>query len=174
MSLPTTARTPMAVTSRMGVICRALIRALVLGPALYAAAAGCGGSKNAGVGAPASGTGGSTPINTDGTGSTDVAITSNESLAPSAVAATPSVVYYRGDPSANSKVWVAQPNSTPQPLLPGETRPEAWPRLSPDGTWVYFMRDMKTLSRANLDGTGVVDLVTGSAGLTGIALAELP
>ena len=58
----------MAVTSRTGVICRALVRALVLGPALYAAAAGCGGSKNAGVGAPASGTGGSTPINTDGTG----------------------------------------------------------------------------------------------------------
>ena len=101
-------------------------------------------------------------INSDGTGSTDVARTSDVSLSPSSVASTQSVVYYRGDPSANSKVWVAQPSATPRLLLPGETRPEAWPRLSPDGTWVYFVRDEKSLWRARLDGTGLDSLTSST------------
>jgi hypothetical protein len=103
-------------------------------------------------------------INSDGTGSTDVARTSDESLSPSSVTSTSSVVYYRGDPSSNSKVWVVQPNGAPRLLLPGETRREAWPRLSPDGMWVYFVRDEKSLWRVKLDGTGL-DSLTPS-GLT--------
>jgi hypothetical protein len=105
-------------------------------------------------------------INSDGTGSVDVAATPDASIAPSSVAATPNVVYYRGDPSANSKVWVAQPNATPHVLLPGETRPEAWPRLSPDGTWVYFVRDAASLWRAKLDGTGLDSLTAFTSSRT--------
>jgi hypothetical protein len=99
-------------------------------------------------------------INSDGTGSTDVARTTDVSLFPSSVAATPSVVYYRGDLTSNSKVWVVQPNAAPRLLLPGQTRPEAWPRLSPDGTWVYFVRDQKSLWRVKLDGTGLDSLTS--------------
>jgi len=99
-------------------------------------------------------------INTDGTGSTDVATTSDASLAPSAVAATTSVVYYRGDPSADSKLWIVQPGGTPQLLLSGSTRADAWPRLSPDGTWVYFVRDAGSLWRVKLDGTGLDSLTS--------------
>jgi hypothetical protein len=99
-------------------------------------------------------------INSDGTGSTDLARTTDVSLSPSSVAATSSVVYYRGDPSSNSKVWVVQPTAAPRVLLPGQTRPESWPRLSPDGTWVYFVRDMKSLWRVKLDGTGLDSLTS--------------
>ena len=99
-------------------------------------------------------------INSDGTGSSDVAATPDVSISPSSVAATPSVVYYRGDPASNSKVWVAEPNAAPRALLPGETRTEAWPRLSPDGTWVYFARDMASLWRVKLDGTGLDSLTS--------------
>jgi WD40 repeat protein len=99
-------------------------------------------------------------INTDGTGSTDLATTSDASLAPSSVAATPRVVYYRGDPTANSKLWVVQPGGTPQLLLSGSTRADAWPRLSPDGTWVYFVRDSSSLWRVRLDGTGLDSLTS--------------
>jgi pectate lyase len=51
------------VTSRLGMICGAL----AAGWAALATGVGCGGTKAAGVG-PASGTGGSTPITTDGSG----------------------------------------------------------------------------------------------------------
>jgi hypothetical protein len=99
-------------------------------------------------------------INSDGTGGADVARTSDESLSPSSVSTTPSVVYYRGDPGSNSKLWVTEPNGTPKVLLPGETRSEAWPRLSPDGAWVYFVREEKSLWRVKLDGTGLDSLAS--------------
>jgi len=99
-------------------------------------------------------------INTDGTGVSDVAITTDASLAPTSVAATSSVVYYRGDPTTNSKLWIVQPGGTPQLLLSGSTRADAWPRLSPDGAWVYFVRDSSSLWRVKLDGTGLDSLTS--------------
>jgi Tol biopolymer transport system component len=99
-------------------------------------------------------------INSDGTGATTIATSPDQSLSPSSVAATPSVVYYQGDPGYSGKVWVAQPNASPRVLLPGVARPEGWPRLSPDGTWVYFIRDYKSLWRVHLDGTGLDSLTS--------------
>jgi len=99
-------------------------------------------------------------INSDGTGATTLASSFDQSLAPSAVASTSSVVYYQGDPGYSGKVWVAQPNQSPRVLLPGVTRPEGWPSLSPDGTWVYFVRDYKSLWRVRLDGTGLDSLTS--------------
>ena len=84
-------------------------------------------------------------INSDGT-EKSLATLQDYSLSPSSVPTTPNVVYYQGDPGYSGKAWVVQPNGTPQPLmLSGVTRPEGWPRLSPDGTWVYFVRDYKSL-----------------------------
>jgi hypothetical protein len=99
-------------------------------------------------------------INSDGTAPTTLATTTDRSIAPSSVAATPSVVYYRGTASGSGKVWVVQPNGTPQLLLPGQTRAESWPTLSPDGTWVYFVRDARSLWRAHLDGSGLDSLTS--------------
>jgi Tol biopolymer transport system component len=99
-------------------------------------------------------------INSDGTGATALATSQDYSLSPSSVTATPSVVYYQGDPGYSGKVWVVQPNGSPQVLLPGVTRPEGWPRLSPDGTWVYFIRDYASLWRVHLDGTGLDSLTS--------------
>ena len=98
-------------------------------------------------------------INSDGTESLDAVKTSDYSIFPSSVAATPNVVYYRGDPTSNSKLWVVQPGGTPRVLLRADT-PEAWPRLSPDGAWVYFVRDGKSLWRVKLDGTGLDSLTS--------------
>jgi len=76
------------------------------------------------------------------------------------VAATPSVVFYKGNPGFDARVWVVQPNGTPKLLVNGETRSEAWARLSPDGVWVYFMRDWGTLWRVHLDGSGLDSLTS--------------
>jgi WD40-like Beta Propeller Repeat len=94
-------------------------------------------------------------VNADGTNPTRLVTDTNYSMAPSSVAATPNVVYYKGDPLTNAKIWVVQPNGVPRLLLNGPTRPEAWPRLSQDGVWVYFVRDRNTLWRAHLDGSGL-------------------
>jgi hypothetical protein len=102
--------------------------------------------------------GGVVLINSDGTGATTLAATSDGSLSPSSVAATPTVVFYRGDAWYSGKLWVVQPNGAPRLLLPLETRNEAWPRLSPDGAWVYFVRDIRSLWRVHLDGTGLDSL----------------
>jgi hypothetical protein len=99
-------------------------------------------------------------INSDGTEATTVATSSDRSLSPSSVAATPSVVYHQGDPASGGKIWVVQPNGSPRLLLAGVTRPEGWPRLSPDGAWVYFVRDMKSLWRVHLDGAGLDSLTS--------------
>jgi hypothetical protein len=101
-------------------------------------------------------------VNTDGTGSTTLATTTNLYIGPSSVAATPSVVYYEGDPSTDGKIWVVEPNGTPRLLLNGTTRPEGWPKLSLDGEWVYFVRDGTTLWRARLDGSAL-DSITSFA-----------
>ena len=101
-------------------------------------------------------------VNTDGTGRIALIGPADISIAPSSVPATPSVVYYQGDPAVNSKVMVVQPNQAPRPLLSVSTSADAWPRLSPDGVWVYFVRDLNTLWRARLDGTGLEQLGTFS------------
>jgi hypothetical protein len=97
-------------------------------------------------------------INSDGSGSSTLAANTDNSLSPSSVAATRSVVFYRGDPGSNGRVWVVQPNENPRLLVPGETRAEAWPRLSSDGAWVYFVRGSRSLWRVRLDGTGLDSL----------------
>jgi hypothetical protein len=113
-------------------------------------------------------------INSDGTGFTQLVKTTSSSIAPSSVAATSSVVFYQGDPSANSKVWVVQPGVAPRLLLPGETRTESWPRLSPDGVWVYFVRDLKSLWRVKLDGTALDSLTSVTTSRTYMAPAIAP
>jgi len=99
-------------------------------------------------------------VNTDGSGRTTLMGPADASIAPSSVPTTPSVVYYQGDPATNSKVMVVQPNGTPRPLLNGSTSADAWPRLSPDGVWVYFVRGINSLWRARLDGSGLESLAT--------------
>jgi len=99
-------------------------------------------------------------VNSDGTGRTTLMPPADASIAPSSVKGTPSVVYYQGDPGVNAKVMIVQPNATPRPLLNGGTSADAWPRLSPDGVWVYFVRNLGTLWRARLDGTGLESLAS--------------
>jgi hypothetical protein len=99
-------------------------------------------------------------INSDGTGATTLAQSSDYSLFPSSVAATPKVLYYQGDPIYTGRIWVVQPNVAPQQLNPGTMRGEGWQRLSHDGTWVYFTRDYKSVWREHLDGTGLDSLTT--------------
>jgi len=104
-------------------------------------------------------------INSDGTGATTLATSTDiiGSLTPSSVPTTTSVVYTDNQACCYGKVWVVQPNGTPQKLLPAPgARPEGWARLSPDGTWVYFERDWKSLWRAHLDGTGLDSLTSFS------------
>jgi WD40 repeat protein len=98
-------------------------------------------------------------INSDGTGATALAATTNffPMISPSSVAATPSVVYVK-DPGSGAAVWVAQPNSVPRALLPGAAGSNGGPRLSPDGAWVYFVRDRQSIWRVKLDGTGLDSL----------------
>ena len=99
-------------------------------------------------------------INADGSGSATLATTPHTSLSPSSVAATTSVVFYQGAPCCNGKLWVVYPGGTPYLLLNGPTRPEGWPRISPDGVWVYFVRDVTTLWRVRLSGTGLDSLTS--------------
>ena len=99
-------------------------------------------------------------INADGSGSRTLFTTPYGSLSPSSVSATPDVVFYQGSPCCDGKVWVVQQGLSPRMLLSGTTRPEGWPRLSPDGVWVYFVRDVTTLWRVKLDGTGLDSLTS--------------
>ena len=99
-------------------------------------------------------------INTDGTGATTLTSTTNFflSISPSSVAATPSVVYARDNGCCGSSVWVTGPNVSPRALLSGTAGSDGGPRLSPDGTWVYFVRDRSSIWRAHLDGTALDSL----------------
>jgi hypothetical protein len=99
-------------------------------------------------------------VNDDGTNPTRLVTDTTYSMAPSSVAATPSVVYYKGDPLVNAKLWVVEPNGAPRLLLSGSTHADAWPRLSQDGVWVYFVRDKTSLWRAHLDGSGLDSLAS--------------
>jgi Tol biopolymer transport system component len=99
-------------------------------------------------------------VNSDGTGEKAVVTTSDWSLSPHSVKTTPSIVYYTGDPYYSGKVWVVEPGAVPRRLLPTASGFEAWPRLSPDGVWVYFVRNNNTLWRAHLDGTSLDSLGT--------------
>jgi hypothetical protein len=101
-------------------------------------------------------------VNSDGTGATVLTQSSDISLSPHSVSTTASVVYYLGDPWNNSKVWVIEPGGTPRQLLPTASGFTAWPRLSADGTWVYFIRNNNTLWRAHLDGSSLDSLTTVS------------
>ena len=104
-------------------------------------------------------------INSDGTGATTLATSTSfsPSVSPSSVAATPSVVFNQGNPCCDGRLWVVQPGGTPRLLLSATTLPEGWARLSPDGTWVYFVRDWRSLWRVHLDGTGLDSLTAFSA-----------
>lgn len=101
-------------------------------------------------------------LNTDRTGETVLDPNSDYALSPHSVKASTSVVYFHGDWDVNSKVWVAEPGKAPRQLLPGAPGFEAWPRLSPDGVWVYFVRNKYTVWRAHLDGTSLDSLGTVS------------
>jgi Tol biopolymer transport system component len=85
------------------------------------------------------------------------------SLGPSSVPTTSSVVFYDDDPYTYGRLWVVQPGGTPRLLLSATTRSVGWERLSPDGTWVYFVRGWSSLWRVHLDGTGLDSLMAFSA-----------
>ena len=97
-------------------------------------------------------------VNTDGSGPTTIARSDQLwSLSPSSVPATPSVVFHEQGFS-NAGLWVVEPGGTPRALLSGPRQTDAWPRLSPDGAWVYFARNGQTLWRVKLDGSGLDSL----------------
>jgi dipeptidyl aminopeptidase/acylaminoacyl peptidase len=98
-------------------------------------------------------------INTDGSGATTLATFDEWLTSPSSVAATPSVVFQRQGFS-NFGLGVVEPNGTPRPLLGAWSADDNWPRLSPDGAWVYFVRAGATLWRVKLDGTGLDSLTS--------------
>ncbi|HEX7942520.1 MAG TPA: hypothetical protein VF488_11985 [Gemmatimonadaceae bacterium] len=99
-------------------------------------------------------------INSDGSGSTTLAATPYAQLSPSSVPATSTVVFYEGYPGSDAKLFGVQPGGMPQLLISGSTSADAWPRLSPDGAWVYFVRNLTTLWRVKLDGTGLDSLAS--------------
>ena len=104
-------------------------------------------------------------INSDGTGATTLATVNTTwySLGPKSVSATPNVVFYDNDPYTYGKLWVVQPGGTPRLLLGNTMQSVGWSRLSPDGTWVYFVRNWSSLWRVHLDGTGLDSLTAFSA-----------
>lgn len=99
-------------------------------------------------------------INSDGSGSTTLAATPYAQLSPSSVPATSRVVFYEGFPGSDAKLFGVQPGGMPQLLISGATSADAWPRLSPDGVWVYFVRNLTTLWRVKLDGTSLDSLAS--------------
>lgn len=100
-------------------------------------------------------------INSDGSGSITLATTQLALLSVSSVPATPSVVFAQGDQYFGADLWIAQPNVAARPLFNApKTHFDAWPRLSPDGEWVYFVRDKNSLWRVKLDGTGLDSLAS--------------
>jgi hypothetical protein len=101
-------------------------------------------------------------LNTDLTSETVFDSTGDYSGSPHSVKGSTSIVYYRGDPAVDSKVWVVTAGTAPRQLLPGAVGFEAWARLSPDGNWVYFVRNNKSLWRAHLDGSLLDSLGTVS------------
>jgi len=101
-------------------------------------------------------------LNTDLTSESVLDTTADYSGSPHSVKGSTNIVYYRGDPAVNSKVWVIAPGVTPRQLLPSAPGFEAWARLSPDGAWVYFVRNNKSLWRAHLDGSSLDSLGTVS------------
>lgn len=107
-------------------------------------------------------------IDSDGSGSTTLTATPYSQLSPSSVPTTPSVVFYEGFPGSDSKVWVVRPDGTPQPVISGATSADAWPRLSPDGACVYFVRNLTTLWRVKLDGTGLDSLTSFTSPLANV------
>ena len=104
------------------------------------------------------GSGGVVLIASDGTGFSNLFPSSEFSLSPHAVLWTTSVVFYLGDPERNSKVWIIEPGGAPRQFLPASVAPDSWPRLSPDGKWIYFVRGGNSLWRAQVDGTSLDSL----------------
>lgn len=99
-------------------------------------------------------------LNTDHSGYVELASTSHYSLSPHGVKATSNVVFYQGDPGYDAKVWVVAPGGAPKRLTASVDVAEAWPRFSPAGDWVYFVRTGPTLWRARLDGSSLDSLTT--------------
>ena len=80
-------------------------------------------------------------VNTDGSASSDILTSSDQSLSPSSVKSTPNVVYYTGNPGQNAVVSIVTPGGAPHVLVPPGLNlvTTQWPRWSPDGQWVYFI-----------------------------------
>jgi Tol biopolymer transport system component len=106
--------------------------------------------------------------NTDGTGYTGLAISTDESLSPSSVKATSDIVYYTGSPGGNATVWIVSPNRPARILTTAGLNifTAQWPRLSPDGQWVYFVGQhpgqSQSVWRIRTDGTGLDSLGTST------------
>lgn len=122
-------------------------------------------------------------VNLDGTNSSIVASTSDESLSPSSVHATSNIAYYIGDPASDATVMIVSPGGTSR-VLAGPANgfvAAAWPRLSSDGNWVYFtgLRSFSfpvitTLWRIHPDGSNLDSLGAFAASAINTAPAISP
>lgn len=103
-------------------------------------------------------------VNTDATGYTELASSLDQSLSPSAVTRSGSVVYYTGNPGSNAVVSIVTPGSAPHALVPANLGffSTQWPRWSLDGQWVYFIGNRTNAApsvwRIHADGTGADSL----------------
>lgn len=108
-------------------------------------------------------------VNTDGTGYTELASSSDFSLSPHAVTGSP-VVFYQGNPDFGASVWIVTPGSPPRVLASTTNgfQSAAWPRWSPDGTWIYFTGfrsgSTRALFRIRPDGSQIDSLGTVTTG----------
>ena len=109
-------------------------------------------------------------VATDGTGNVKL-VPGGGSFSPHAVTATNDIVYYRRDPTFDATLWIVTPSGTSRMLAgpPDGFVIAAWPRWSPDGTWVYFVGGRQPgarhLWRVRPDGTQFDSLGTVTSSL---------
>lgn len=99
-------------------------------------------------------------VNIDGTGYSELATSSDRSLAPQAVKSGTGVVFHEGSPGDDAAVSIVSPGSAARVLAgPANGFPSAaWPRWAPDGAWVYFSGYRRSIPELSLwrirpDGT---------------------
>ena len=107
-------------------------------------------------------------VNADGTNTVNIGASYDFSLSPHAVAASPSGVFYQGNPGGGATIWIGTPGQTAAKTLVSSANgfgSATWPRLSPDAAWVYFtgwrsLPARATLWRIRADGSRLDSLGT--------------
>jgi hypothetical protein len=118
-------------------------------------------------------------VGTDGAGTIKV-VPGGGSFSPHAVSTTNDIVYYRRDPTSDATLHIVTPGGTPRMLVGPSDGFEiaAWPRWSPDATWVYFVGGRQPgarhLWRVRPDGTQFDSLGTISSPLIFAAASISP